>query len=179
VLLAERPRAIAASMLHAPAPATARYRNRKRKGHCRLPGAQGHACRPVHSSRAAACCRAIPGTGSRRSPRSAPDFETEALHPDLAAVIKNAAAKGKIIAAQNGGVTMLAKAGVLSGKKYAAVNVATMDFKDGIYSGSGVVGDGTIITSGICPGMGSLFNGMQDGTPRLMELLLAALKQTT
>jgi hypothetical protein len=52
-----------------------------------------------------------------------------------------------------------------------------MEFKDGIYTGSGVVKDGGIITSGICPAMGREFKGMQDGTPKLMETLIAELKQ--
>jgi hypothetical protein len=37
--------------------------------------------------------------------------------------------------------------------------------------------DGGIITSGICPAMGRDFKGMQDGTPKLMEMLVAELKQ--
>lgn len=100
------------------------------------------------------------------------------LHPDLATVIKSAVQNGKLVAAQNGGVNMLAKAGVLSGKKYAALEITGMEFKDGIYTGSGVVKDGGIITSGICPAMARDFKGMQDGTPKLMEMLVAELKQT-
>ena len=99
------------------------------------------------------------------------------LHADLAAVVKSAVQTGKLVAAQNGGVAMLAKAGVLSGKKYAALEITGMEFKDGIYTGSGVVKDGGIITSGICPAMGREFKGMQDGTPKLMETLIAELKQ--
>jgi putative intracellular protease/amidase len=105
-------------------------------------------------------------------------IESEALHPDLAAVIKSAVEKGKPVAAQTGGVTLLAKAGVLSGKKYAITDTMVSEFKDGIYSGSGVVKDGKIITSGICPVMAKTFKGMQDGTPKLMEALIAELKQT-
>jgi len=106
-------------------------------------------------------------------------IESTALHPDLAAVIKGAVEKGKPIAAQTGGVAVLAKAGVLSGKKYAVVGDATVpELRNGIYSGSGVVKDGKIITSGICPTMAREFNGMQDGTPKLMEALIAELKQT-
>jgi len=100
-----------------------------------------------------------------------------ALHPDLAALIKGAVAKNKPIAAQLGGVAMLAKAGVLSGKKYATLNPMMPEFREGIYSGSGVVSDGNIITSGICPAMSKEYKGMQDGTPRMLELLLAAMKQ--
>jgi hypothetical protein len=105
-------------------------------------------------------------------------IESTELHPDLAAVIKSAVEKGKPVAAQTGGVTMLAKAGVLSGKKYAITDTMVLEFRDGIYSGSGVVKDGKIITSGICPVMAKTFRGMQDGTPKLMEALIAELKQT-
>lgn len=105
-------------------------------------------------------------------------IESEALHPDLAAVIKSAVEKGKPVAAQTGGVTLLAKAGVLSGKKYAMTNTMVAEFKDGIYSGFGVVKDGNIITSGICPVMAKSFKGTQDGTPKLMEVLIAELKRT-
>jgi putative intracellular protease/amidase len=100
-----------------------------------------------------------------------------ALDPDLAAVIKSAVKNGKPIAAQLGGVAMLAKAGVLSGKKYAVAGDATVpELGDGIYSGSGVVKDGKIITSGICPVAARHFRGAQDGTPKLMEALIAELK---
>jgi putative intracellular protease/amidase len=104
-------------------------------------------------------------------------IESTDLHPDLATVIKSAVQNGKLVAAQNGGVNMLAKAGVLSGKKYAALEIKGLEFKDGIYTGSGVVKDGAIITSGICPTMARDFKGMQDGTPKLMEMLVAELKQ--
>jgi putative intracellular protease/amidase len=105
-------------------------------------------------------------------------IESSALHPDLAAVIKSAAEQGKPLAAQLGAVTLLAKAGVLSGKKYAVVGEMVPEFKDGIYSGSGVVKDGKIITSGICPAAAREFKGMEDGTPKLMEAFITELKQT-
>ena len=105
-------------------------------------------------------------------------IDSEALHPDLAAVIKSAVEKGKPVAAQTGGVNLLAKAGVLSGKKYAMTDTMVAELKDGIYSGTGVVKDGKIITSGICPVMAKTFKGMQDGTLKLMEALIAELKQT-
>jgi hypothetical protein len=39
------------------------------------------------------------------------------------------------------------------------------------------VRDGRIITSGICPTMAKLMKSAVDGTPKLMETLLAELKQ--
>lgn len=105
-------------------------------------------------------------------------IESQALHPDLAAVIKSAVEKGKLVAAQTGGVALLAKAGVMLGKKYAVVGQVVPELKDGVYSGSGVVKDGNIITSGICPVSAREFKGMQDGTSKLMEVLIAELKRT-
>ncbi len=104
-------------------------------------------------------------------------IDSEELHPDLAALIKSAVERGKPIAAQTGGVTLLAKAGVLSGKRYAMTDTMVPEFREGIYSGPGVVKDGGIITSGICPVMAKTYKGMQDGTPKLLEALLAELKQ--
>ncbi len=98
-------------------------------------------------------------------------------HPDLTTLIKSAVEMGKPLAAQTGGVYHLAKAGVLSGKKYAILGTVIPEFKDGIYGGSGVVKDGKIITSAICPAMAKTYKGMEDGTPKLMEALIAELKQ--
>ncbi len=75
--------------------------------------------------------------------------------PNVAAIVKEAVAGGKPVAAQVSSVLILAEAGVLSGKKYAfmteerAAEHSTL--KDAIYSGYGVVQDGKIITSAVCP----------------------------
>lgn len=68
---------------------------------------------------------------------------------------------------------MLAKAGLLEGKKYG-LNVDTgMDpvFRSGTYSGRGVVQDGNIITSGVCPWIAK-DTGYQDGTIKLSQALI-------
>ncbi len=52
----------------------------------------------------------------------------------------------------------------------------TDEMRKGIYGGIGVIKDGKIITSGMCPGMEAGYPGMQDGTPKLMEAFLAELK---
>jgi putative intracellular protease/amidase len=91
------------------------------------------------------------------------------------AVIKEAAAQGKPLAAQTGSVMLLAQAGLLAGKKYAlakgwpAIDGAT-------YGGDGVVQDGKVITSGVCPYMAKT-QGMKDGTVKLTEAFIAELKQ--
>ena len=98
--------------------------------------------------------------------------------------VKEVVNEGKPIAAQTGAVFILAKAGVLNGKKFAFPK-NDMDnpdmypeFKSGIYSGSGVVQDGNIITSGICPMMAKLTGG-QDGTAELTQKLIQEIKTRT
>lgn len=100
---------------------------------------------------------------------------SDALRPELASVIKAAAAAGTLLAGQNGGVIMLAKAGVLDGKRYAAIELVP-EMGKGTYTGPGIVKDGRIITSGTCPGTAALYNGTEDGTQKLMEVVLAELR---
>jgi putative intracellular protease/amidase len=91
--------------------------------------------------------------------------------------VKRVVNEGKPLAAQLGGVYILAKAGILIGKKYALIDDASMSptFKSGIYSGRGVVQDGIIITSGVCPAMAKE-KGYQDGTEMLTQTLIDAIK---
>jgi putative intracellular protease/amidase len=93
--------------------------------------------------------------------------------------VKKVVNEGKPIAAQNGAVLILAKAGVLNGKKYAVMKTDMGDsfpeFKNGIYSGIGVVRDGNIITSGTCPMMAKE-TGNKDGTEELTQKLVQAIK---
>ena len=92
--------------------------------------------------------------------------------------IKDAIAKGKPVAAQTGGVFALAEAGVLSGKKYSGVRVPDKKrypgFKDAIYSGTGIVQDGHLITSAVCP-MTAKQTGLPDGTSLFAQALIAEL----
>ena len=105
------------------------------------------------------------------------------VSPVAVSVIKQAIAKGKPVAAQLGSVNILAEAGVLKGKRYAFVrdplnplppNEKDSRFEGAIYSGRGVVQDGMIITSGICPAMGGA-TGMRDCTPELTRAFIAKL----
>jgi putative intracellular protease/amidase len=105
------------------------------------------------------------------------------LPPEGLLLIRAAVASGKPIGAQTGAVVNLARAGVLSGKKYALSKGFTDDsaemrdaLKDAIYSGEGIVQDGTIITSGICPNTAKS-RGVPDGTSQLTETLIAELKR--
>jgi len=99
--------------------------------------------------------------------------------PGMVAIVKKAVEAGKPVAAQFGGIEYLAKAGVLRGKKYSyGVEVdldAAPDFKGGIYSGTGIVQDGNIITSGVCP-LFSREEGLNDGTPGVTQALIEAIK---
>ena len=99
--------------------------------------------------------------------------------PEMVVIVEKAVEAGKLVAAQFGGVEYLAKAGVLKGKKYSYgvevdLNIIP-EFKDGIYSGTGIVQDGNIITSGVCPSW-SRKEGLKDGTPGLTQALIDAIK---
>ncbi len=110
--------------------------------------------------------------------------------PKVAAIVKEAVAEGKPVAAQFSSILILAEAGVLSGKKYAyltrrifrpsrqsaqeemAAEHSTL--KDAMYSGYGVVQDGKIITSAVCP-LAAKRRGLQDGTTKLTKALITEL----
>jgi putative intracellular protease/amidase len=103
------------------------------------------------------------------------------LPPELTAIIQDAAAKGKPIAAQFGGIQTLAKTGVLSGKRVSYIEEFAEDsgvFGDAIYSGThDIVKDGNIITSGVCPYMAREREGeLEDGTLALIRSLIAELR---
>lgn len=88
--------------------------------------------------------------------------------------VKSVLAQDKPLAAQMGGVWILAKAGVLTGKKYTLFENPDYDpvFTGAFYSGNGVVRDGNIITSGTCPWMAKM-SGNKDGTEELTNTLVA------
>ena len=100
--------------------------------------------------------------------------------------MKYCSRKGKPLAAQFGSVVILAQAGVLKGKKYAFLadplkptawrTVTDPRFVDAIYSGRGVVQDGNIITSGICPYLEARMN-YPDGTTNLTQAFIDELKK--
>jgi putative intracellular protease/amidase len=94
--------------------------------------------------------------------------------------VKKVNAEGKPIAAQLSSVLILAKAGLMDGKKYAFMDNSSEIYKmfpylsKGIFSGTGVVTDGKIITSGICPGHAKM-TGLTDGTTQLTQALIGAM----
>jgi putative intracellular protease/amidase len=95
--------------------------------------------------------------------------------PETLAIIKDAAAQGKVIAAQLGGVSDLFYAGVLEGKQYANIEDVSAQYPGSIFKGDGVVQDGKIITGGICPFMARA-TGKTDTTAVLTQKFIDALK---
>lgn len=111
--------------------------------------------------------------------------------PEAISIVQQAVAAGKPVTGQMGSVIILAHAGVLKGKKYAypfdptkisqAVPVIDPNFNDAIYAGKGLIRDGVIITSGVCPYIEKFMKqrgmeGFIDGTPELTKMLISSLK---
>ena len=94
--------------------------------------------------------------------------------PEALEIAKQAVAQGKPVAAQVGGVATLGMAGVLDGKQFALFGEMASLVPKGIRKGMGVVQDGNIITSGVCPFLAKAF-GFQDGTSELTQKFIDAL----
>jgi putative intracellular protease/amidase len=98
------------------------------------------------------------------------------VSPEAIALVKQAIAAGKPVAAQTGSLWTLAEAGLLKGKKYAyAMEEKSPYFAGATFAGTGVVTDGLIITSGICPFMSKETKAI-DGTEKVALALVAAMK---
>jgi putative intracellular protease/amidase len=97
--------------------------------------------------------------------------------PSVEALVREAVVAGKPVAAQTGSVVTLARAGVLMGRKYAYVeewigNVP--EFEGLTFGGEGIVHDGNIITSGVCP-YAARERGLEDGTQALTGAFISHL----
>ena len=100
------------------------------------------------------------------------------------AIVKKALADGKPVSATSNASIILAEAGLLKGKKYAyafdplkphpILKRTDLRYEGGIYSGDGVVQDGKIITSGVCPVLEKVL-AKQNGTVKLTETFIAAI----
>jgi len=86
-------------------------------------------------------------------------------------IVREAAAAGKPIAAQQGSVLVLDAAGLLDGRRYAMASPMSVH---GIYAGYGVVRDGNIVTSGVCP-MQAMERRRPDGTQELARQFIQML----
>ena len=111
-------------------------------------------------------------------------FPGPPVSPEAVAIVKKALSEGKPVAAAANSSIILAEAGVLKGKKYAFLvdPLTTTEtrkrtdprFIDAIYSGPGVVQDGKIITSGVCPNLERVY-AMENGTIKLTQTFIAAI----
>ncbi len=111
-------------------------------------------------------------------------FPGPAVPPEVVAIVKKALSDGKPVAANGNAPIILAQAGVLKGKKYsfsrdplkATKQMPRTDlrFEGAIYGGSGVVQDGKIITSGVCPSIESS-QGLEGGTVKITKAFIAAI----
>jgi len=98
------------------------------------------------------------------------------ISPVAIALVQKAVSAGIPVAAQTGSLWTLAKAGVLKGKKYAyAFEEKSPYFAGAIFGGTGVVTDGLIVTSGICPHMARTVKS-SDGTEPLTLAFIKAMK---
>ncbi len=101
-----------------------------------------------------------------------PEVSQEALN-----LVKDAVAAGKPVAAQTGSLWTLARAGLLKGKKYAyPFAEKSPRFEGAIFAGTGVVRDGLILTSAMCPHMARTMK-VNDGTEALAIALAEAMKE--
>lgn len=112
-------------------------------------------------------------------------FPGPPVSPEAVSIVKQAVAKRKPVAAPAGSVYVLAEAGILKGKRYAFVddqsnprppNPKDPRFEGAIYGGPGVVQDGYIITSAVCPNIESRV-GMRDCTSEITKAFIAMLSK--
>ncbi len=111
-------------------------------------------------------------------------FPGPPVSPVAVSIVKEAVAKRKPVAAALGSVYILAEAGVLKNRRYAfaddpfielpRIRKKDLRFEGAIYSGMGVVRDGRIITSGVCPSTEGWL-GRPDCTPELARAFIAEL----
>ncbi len=79
------------------------------------------------------------------------------------------------VAAQNSAVEILEQAGGLKGRRFAIESDLEFAFQDGTFSGTGVVADGKVVTSGTCPYMAQEMN-LPDGTRELTREFIALMR---
>lgn len=109
---------------------------------------------------------------------SAPSYPAPPpVAPEAEALAKNAVAAGKPVAAQVGSVWTFAKAGILKGREFAYTIVERHSYFNGaIWKGDGVVRDGLVMTSGICPWV-ELKMGGKEHSEELALALAEAMKE--
>jgi putative intracellular protease/amidase len=94
------------------------------------------------------------------------------------AIVEKAVADNKPILAARGSVAVLARAGGLAGKDYAFAREVDVkersEFAGGNYVGTGVVRDGNISTSGVCP-LAARSLELPDGTEEVTRHFIDSL----
>lgn len=99
---------------------------------------------------------------------------------EVNAIAREAVAMGKPFAASRGSVVTLARAGGIDDREYAFATEVDIDerpeFANGTFLGTGVVRDGNINTSGICP-LSSRSLNLPDGTVGLTRSFIVSLKE--
>ena len=107
-------------------------------------------------------------------------FSAEEVDQQAEIMVKKAILAEKPIAVQHAAIIILAKSGVLRGIRYTfhvEVDVSKYpEFKGSIYSGTGVVQDGNIISSGIDPYLAERY-GLEDGTKELTRLFIDVINK--
>jgi putative intracellular protease/amidase len=105
----------------------------------------------------------------------APEYS---VSPAELAIVKEFVEQGKPILAARGSVAVLASAGGLEGKKYAFASEvdpkARLEFAGGQYQGTGVVRDGNVSTSGVCP-LAAKSSALPDGTEEVTRNFIESL----
>ena len=106
-------------------------------------------------------------------------LEAEPELPELEALIQEAVASGKPVAAQLGSVVHLARAGVMDGKRFAYVEEFLSEapgLEGSVYGGQGVVEEGNILTGGVCPYAARMLE-IEDTTPALTQAFISKIKE--
>jgi putative intracellular protease/amidase len=94
--------------------------------------------------------------------------------PEAIEIVKEVASQGKPIAAQMSGILILNDAGVLDGKQVSWLSDMAVYVPESIVKSEGVVQDGNIITSVICPYLSKMLS-KTDGTPELTQKFIDTL----
>jgi putative intracellular protease/amidase len=111
-----------------------------------------------------------------------PCMHAGAIEPDPLAVrmVRSAVADKRPVAVQHAAIIILAKAGLVQGRKYTFHEELDTkqfpEFETSTYCGTGIVREGEIIISGVCPYIGMLYD-MDDGTELLTHTFISAVRE--
>jgi transcriptional regulator GlxA family with amidase domain len=97
--------------------------------------------------------------------------------PEVIEIVSAAATKQVPIAAGDGAIMLLARGGLLKGKRFAVQSTFAGAIQDGTQAGTGVVQDGLIITAGTCP-IDRFDKTREDATRELTLKFIRAVKKS-